>query len=115
LTARFARVERELGEREGRVADVLIHVKEGEQFQVGRIEFSGNDRTKDKVLRRELRLYEGGLMNVAAIRNSVLKVNQLGYFKLNEEDPVDIDTDTEKKKVNLTFTGAESDRHEPQR
>jgi outer membrane protein insertion porin family len=110
----FAHVEPELVEREGRVADVHIHVKEGEQFQVGRIEFSGNDRTKDKVLRRELRLYEGGLMNVAAIRNSVLKVNQLGYFKLNEEDPVDIDTDTEKKKVNLTFKGEESDRTELQ-
>ncbi|HEX4964670.1 MAG TPA: outer membrane protein assembly factor BamA [Thermoanaerobaculia bacterium] len=110
----FARVEPELVERPGRVADVVIHIKEGDQFQVGRIEFTGNDRTRDKVLRRELRLYEGGLMNVAAIRNSVLKVNQLGYFKLNEEDPVEIDTDTEKKKVNLNFKGAESDRTELQ-
>ncbi|HSS76428.1 MAG TPA: outer membrane protein assembly factor BamA, partial [Thermoanaerobaculia bacterium] len=110
----FARIDPELVERPGRVADVVIHIKEGDQFQVGRIEFSGNERTQDKVLRRELRLYEGGLMNVAAIRNSVLKVNQLGYFKLNEEDPVEIDTDTEKKKVNLTFKGAEADRTELQ-
>jgi outer membrane protein insertion porin family len=110
----FARVEPELVEREGRVADVVVHVREGEQFKVGRIEFQGNDRTKDKVLRRELRLYEGGLMNVTAIRNSVLKVNQLGYFKLNEEDPVEIDTDTESKKVNLVFKGEESDRTELQ-
>jgi outer membrane protein insertion porin family len=110
----FARVDPELVERAGRVADVVIHIKEGDQFQVGRIEFSGNERTQDKVLRRELRLYEGGLMNVTAIRNSVLKVNQLGYFKLNEEDPVEIDTDTEKKKVNLTFKGAEADRTELQ-
>ncbi|HEV7784058.1 MAG TPA: outer membrane protein assembly factor BamA [Thermoanaerobaculia bacterium] len=110
----FARVDPELVERPGRVADLVVHIKEGDQFQVGRIEFSGNERTQDKVLRRELRLYEGGLMNVAAIRNSVLKVNQLGYFKLNEEDPVEIDTDTEKKKVNLTFKGAEADRTELQ-
>jgi outer membrane protein insertion porin family len=110
----FARVDPELVERPGRVADVVIHIKEGDQFQVGRIEFSGNERTQDKVLRRELRLYEGGLMNVTAIRNSVLKVNQLGYFKLNEEDPVEIDTDTERKKVNLTFKGAEADRTELQ-
>lgn len=110
----FARVDPELVEKPGRVADVVIHIKEGDQFQVGRIEFSGNERTQDKVLRRELRLYEGGLMNVTAIRNSVLKVNQLGYFKLNEEDPVEIDTDTEKKKVNLTFKGAEADRTELQ-
>ncbi|HKI04769.1 MAG TPA: outer membrane protein assembly factor BamA [Thermoanaerobaculia bacterium] len=110
----FARIEPELVEREGRVADVVVHVQEGEQFKVGRIEFQGNDRTKDKVLRRELRLYEGGLMNVTAIRNSVTKVNQLGYFKLNEEDPVEIDTDTEKKKVNLVFKGDEADRTELQ-
>lgn len=110
----FARIDPELVERQGRVADVVIHVREGEQFQVGRIEFQGNDRTMDKVLRREIRLYEGGLMNVTAIRNSVLKVNQLGYFKLNEEDPVEIDTDTEKKKVNLVFKGDEADRTELQ-
>jgi len=110
----FARIDPELVEREGRVADVVVHVQEGDQFKVGRIEFQGNDRTKDKVLRRELRLYEGGLMNVTAIRNSVLKVNQLGYFKLNEEDPVEIDTDTEKKKVNLMFKGDEADRTELQ-
>lgn len=110
----FARVDPELVEREGRVADVVVHVREGDQFKVGRIEFQGNDRTKDKVLRRELRLYEGGLMNVTAIRNSVLKVNQLGYFKLNEEDPVEIDTDTENKKVNLAFKGEEADRTELQ-
>ena len=110
----FARVDPELVEREGRTADVVIHVNEGEQFKVGRIEFQGNARTKDKVLRRELRVYEGGLVNVTAIRNSVTKVNQLGYFKLNEENPVDIDTDTEKKKVNLLFKGEESDRTELQ-
>ena len=110
----FARIEPELVERDGRVADVVVRVQEGEQFKVGRIEFQGNDRTKDKVLRRELRLYEGGLMNVTAIRNSVTKVNQLGYFKLNEEDPVEIDTDTEKKKVNLVFKGDEADRTELQ-
>ncbi|HEY9421155.1 MAG TPA: outer membrane protein assembly factor BamA [Thermoanaerobaculia bacterium] len=110
----FARVAPELVEREGRVADVVVRVTEGEQFKVGRIEFAGNERTKDKVLRREMRLYEGGLMNVMAIRNSVLKVNQLGYFKLNEEDPVEIETDTEKKRVHLLFKGEESDRTELQ-
>jgi outer membrane protein insertion porin family len=110
----FARVNPELVEREGRVADVVVHVTEGEQFKVGRIEFEGNERTKDKVLRRELRLYEGGLVNITAVRNSILKVNQLGYFKLNEEDPVAFDTDVENKKVNFVFKGEEADRTELQ-
>jgi outer membrane protein insertion porin family len=110
----YAQVETELVEKPNRVADLIIHIAEGDQFKVGRIEFEGNSRTMDKVLRRELRLYEGGLVNIAAIRNSVLKVNQLGYFKLNEEDPVDINTNSEKKEVNLTFKGDESDRTELQ-
>ncbi|HWM89467.1 MAG TPA: outer membrane protein assembly factor BamA [Thermoanaerobaculia bacterium] len=110
----FARVEPELVEREDHLADLVVHVQEGEQFKVGRIEFEGNDSTNDKVLRRELRLYEGGLMSLTALRNSVLKVNQLGYFKLNDEDPVEIDTDTEKKEVNLLLKGDEADRTEVQ-
>jgi outer membrane protein insertion porin family len=110
----FARVEPELVERADRVADVVVHVSESDQFKVGRIEFEGNDRTMDKVLRREVRLSEGGLVNVGAIRNSVIKVNQLGYFKLNEEDPVEIDTDTEGKRVNLIFKGQEAERTELQ-
>jgi outer membrane protein insertion porin family len=110
----FARIEPELVERADRVADVVIHINESDQFKVGRIEFEGNDRTMDKVLRREIRLSEGGLVNVGAIRNSVIKVNQLGYFKLNEEDPVEIDTDTEGKKVNLVFKGQEAERTELQ-
>ncbi|MDP9120292.1 MAG: outer membrane protein assembly factor BamA, partial [Acidobacteriota bacterium] len=110
----FARIEPELVEKPGHVADVSVHINEGDQFKVGRIEFAGNDRTIDKVLRREVRLYEGGLVNIGAVRNSVFKVNQLGYFKLTEEDPVDIDTNSEKKQVSLVFKGKEASRTEVQ-
>ncbi len=110
----YANVEPELVEKEGKVADLVVHVQEGEQFKVGRIEFEGNDRTMDKVLRRELRLYEGGVVNVGAVRNSVLKIKQLGYFDLNEEDPVEIEPDVERKVVDLLFKGKEADRTELQ-
>src|SRR6185436_17499781 len=99
----YARVEPELVEKPGQVADVVVHINESEQFKVGRIEFQGNDRTMDKVLRRELRVFEQGVVSVGGIRNSVLKVNQLGYFKLNEEDPVEIEPDVETKQVDLVF------------
>ena len=110
----FARVEPELVEKPGNVADVILHVTEGDQFRVGRIEFEGNARTKDKVLRRELRVQEGGLMNIGGVRNSIFKVNQLGYFKLDEEEPVDFDPDTESKQVDLVFKGEEAERTELQ-
>ncbi len=110
----FARAEPELIERDGNIADLVIKITEGEQFKVGRVEFDGNDRTRDKVLRRELRLQEGDVVSIAGVKNSVTKVNQLGYFKLNEEDPVEIDYDAEDKEVNLVFKGKESERTELQ-
>jgi outer membrane protein insertion porin family len=110
----YARVDPELVEKPGQVADLVVHINESDQFKVGRIEFQGNDRTMDKVLRRELRVFEGGLVSVGGIRNSVLKVNQLGYFKLHEEDPVEIQPDVEKKEVGLVFKGEEADRTELQ-
>jgi outer membrane protein insertion porin family len=108
----YARAQPELKEREGQVADLVVRIQEGDQFTVRRIEFEGNVRTRDKVLRRELRVQEGYLMNTGALRSSVFKVNQLGYFQLNQEDPVNIDVDGEAKKVDLVFQGEEADRTE---
>jgi outer membrane protein insertion porin family len=100
---------------EGAVADVIVHVSEGEQYKVGRIEFHGNTRTHDKVLRRELRVQEGMLLNVAGIKNSVYKVEQLQYFKPDKNDPVEFaNVDSEKKTVDLVFKGDEADRTELQ-
>ena len=106
----FARVEPELVEKGNRVANVVVHVAEGDQYRVGRIEFEGNKRTMDKVLRRELRLQEGRVVSIGAIKNSITKVNQLGYFKLDQEDPVKIDYKSEDKRVDLTFKGEEAER-----
>ncbi len=106
----FAHVEPELVEKGNRVANILVHVSEGDQYRVGRIEFEGNKRTMDKVLRRELRVQEGRVVSIGGIKNSITKVNQLGYFKLDQEDPVKIDYRSEDKKVDLTFKGEESER-----
>ncbi|HXO20259.1 MAG TPA: outer membrane protein assembly factor BamA [Thermoanaerobaculia bacterium] len=106
----FARIEPELVERGNRVADVVVHVNEGDQYKVGRIEFEGNKLTLDKVLRREVRLEEGRLVSIGAVRNSITKINQLGYFRLDQEDPVKIDYNSQAKEVNLVFKGAEAAR-----
>ncbi len=111
----FATVSTELREREGHVADLLVKISEGDQYKVGRLEFAGNSRTRDKVLRREFRVQEGTLLNMGAVKNSLFKVNQLGYFKLNEDDPILFENfDSEKKTVDLKVVGQESDRTELQ-
>jgi outer membrane protein insertion porin family len=61
--------------------DVVIRVNEGPRYYVNRITFTGNTLTRDAVIRRELRLVEGGVFNTAALKDSVRRLNQLGYFK----------------------------------
>lgn len=111
----MADVRSELIEREGNVADLQLRIQEGDQFRVGRLEFAGNTRTRDKVLRREFRVQEGMLLNMGAVKNSLIKIGQLDYFKLDEDDPVSFENfDTEKKTVDLLVTGEEADRTELQ-
>jgi len=110
-----AQVAPEVIENEDRIADLIVHVDEGDQFRVGRIEFDGNSRTRDKVLRRELRIHEGLLLSLQRIQNSLLKIRQLGYFTVDEEEPVQIvNVDEEDKTIDLIIKGQESDRTELQ-
>lgn len=110
----FANVSVETVERDDYVADVVVHVDEGEQYRVGRIEFEGNRRTRDKVLRRELGIQEGYLLNQGALRNSLLRIRQLEFFEVDEDDPVAFDFDEEEKQVDLVLKGEEGDRTELQ-
>lgn len=109
----FARVTPELRERrDEQVADLIVHVDEGDQYKVGRIEFQGNTKTRDKVIRRNMGVQEGRLLNAGALRNSLLRIRQLEFFKVDEEDPVEFDFDNEAKEVNLDIKGEEGDRTE---
>ena len=68
---------------------------EGKQFFVNRITFIGNTTTHDTVIRREMRVCEGGVFNSEALKDSVRRLNQLGYFKPLEgkEGEMDVDAD----------------------
>ncbi len=61
--------------------DVTMRMQEGKQYFVNRITFVGNSTTRDNVIRREIRLFEGGVFNTEALKFSVKRLNQLGYFK----------------------------------
>jgi outer membrane protein insertion porin family len=63
------------------IVDVTIRMIEGKQFLVNRITFTGNTTTHDNVIRRELRIWEGGVFNSTALKESIRRLNQLGYFK----------------------------------
>jgi outer membrane protein assembly factor BamA len=71
-------------------ANVTLRLEEGKQYFVHRITFVGNTTTRDNVIRREIRLYEGGVFNTEALKMSVRRVNQLGYFKPLEQEAIDV-------------------------
>jgi outer membrane protein insertion porin family len=75
--------------------DVTMRLQEGKQYFVNRITFTGNTTTRDNVIRRELRLVEGGVFNTESLKYSVRRLNQLGYFKQLEGN----DTDTKIDKT----------------
>jgi outer membrane protein insertion porin family len=91
---------------EKKLADLEIDVDEGKQFYVRRIEFVGNTTTRDKVIRRELALEEGGVYNSRLWELSLLRLNQLSYFdQLKPDDPnvTDKKLDEKNGQVDLTL------------
>jgi outer membrane protein insertion porin family len=89
-----------------KLVNVEIDVDEGKQFYVRRIEFQGNTTTRDKVIRRELALEEGGIYNSRLWELSLLRLNQLSYFdQLKADDPNVTDKKLDEKNglVDLTL------------
>ncbi len=60
--------------------DLVFDVGEGPRIYVERIDIVGNQRTKDKVIRREYRLAEGDPFNAALVRRSRQRLQDLDYF-----------------------------------
>src|SRR6202044_292697 len=83
-----------------------IDVDEGKAFFVRRIEFQGNTTTRDKVIRREMVLEEGGVYNSRLWELSLQRLNQLSYFdQLKPDDPNVTDKRLDEKNglVDLTL------------
>jgi len=70
-----------------RIVDVNFEVQKGSKVYFERINVHGNSKTRDKVIRREMRVVEGELYSQSGIELSKRRINQLGFF-----DRVDIST-----------------------
>ncbi|HEX9150355.1 MAG TPA: outer membrane protein assembly factor BamA [Thermoanaerobaculia bacterium] len=92
--------------------DVEVKLYEGDKFYLGRLEVKGNTTTRDKVIRREFALDEGDVMNMEAVKKSLQKLQQLGYFKISEEPEFSVRP--EQKKVDLVIKGTEASKNEVQ-
>ncbi|MGI6300071.1 MAG: outer membrane protein assembly factor BamA [Verrucomicrobiota bacterium] len=76
-----ARVQIErVPEDDQKTISVIFHLTEGIQQFVREIRIAGNDRTKDKVIRREVLLNPGEVLNSVKVRTSQQRLRNLGYF-----------------------------------
>jgi outer membrane protein insertion porin family len=108
----YAFVEPEYVEKPNNVVDVHFKVYEGDQFHLGRLEFEGNTTTKDKVLRREMFVDEGQIMDMETFKSSLYKLGQLGYFKVTENPDFKVNPDS--KTVDITVKGVEEGKNDVQ-
>ena len=84
---------------EKRTIDVSYHINRGTKFLFGRINIAGNTKTRDKVLRRELRFSEGDLFSGSALKRSRERINNTQFF--SEADIQTIQNDDETIDVNV--------------
>jgi outer membrane protein insertion porin family len=78
----FATVEPQTAiDESNKTVDVLFQADRGKPVVVDRIEIEGNTKTRDKVIRREMRLQEQELFSARKLRKSREALQRLGFFQ----------------------------------
>jgi outer membrane protein insertion porin family len=67
---------------------ITYFVDPGQRVYVRRVSFYGNAKTRDEVLRREMRQMEGGWISTSQVERSKIRLQRLGFFEeVNVETP----------------------------
>ena len=100
--------------RENQTADITFYVDPSRRVYVRRIQITGNHRTKDEVVRRELRQPEAAWYDSGKLKLSKERLDRLGYFKevklntepvANSPDQVDVSIDVNEKPTGMVSLG----------
>jgi len=103
----FLNIQPETRPVPGDSLDLHFYVIEDEIAKVRRVTFSGNVKTHDDVVRRNLRNIPGQNYNRSAIMRSIRELSTLGYFVPENIRP-DLDADPENKTVDIIYSLDES-------
>jgi outer membrane protein insertion porin family len=76
-----------------KTASIVFHIKEGELIRIREIHITGNDKTRDNVIRRELRVNEQEVIDTVAMKRSFQRLNNLNFFETVEILPKQVDPD----------------------
>ena len=101
-------------DRDKHEADVTFYVDPSRRVYVRRIQIGGNTRTRDEVVRREMRQQEAAWYDAKDIKTSRDRVDRLGYFsEVNVKtdpvpgspDQVDVNVDVKEKPTGMINLG----------
>ncbi|MCE5194519.1 MAG: outer membrane protein assembly factor BamA [Nitrospiraceae bacterium] len=92
---------------------ITYKIEEGAVYNIGRIEISGNTKTIDKVIRREVRLDEGDKFNSKLLKRSYERITNLQYFETvdlvpkpkQEEKVLDVDIKVKERPTGSISVG----------
>jgi outer membrane protein insertion porin family len=93
-------------DEDNKTVSITFFVDPGKRVYVRRVNFSGNTRTRDDVIRRELRQQEGAWISTPNVERGKIRMQRLGYFKevnvetpavANSADQVDVEYTVEEK------------------
>jgi len=97
-----------------RKVNVIYNLSKGDKIYIGRVLIEGNTRTRDNVIRREMRLTDGDLFRGSDLRRSTERLQRLDYFEQVDIQPVptdddnvlDLVTQVEEKPTGMLSAGA---------
>jgi outer membrane protein insertion porin family len=99
---------------ENHTIDITFEMEKGDKVHIDRINITGNPKTRDKVVRRELRLDEGDLYGATALKRSKQNLMNTGYFeeanlvtaKGSAPDKLDLNVEVKEKPTGTFSVGA---------
>lgn len=76
-----------ISDAQGRTVDIVYTVDPDRRAYVRRVNITGNNRTRDEVIRREVRQYEAAWFNSDLVKLSRDRIDRLGYFESVTAEP----------------------------
>lgn len=100
-------------DEEKKTVRVVFRINEGDKYSVGKISISGNTKTRDKVIRREIKLDEGDTFDASSLKRTYERLKNLQFFETvdiqpkprHEEKIVDLDVDVKEKSTGSISVG----------
>jgi hypothetical protein len=82
---------------------LAVATAKGRPYHIGRIDFMGRQHYSDAVIRRNMLLAEGDLLDEKLLRQSLMRINQMGFYDPLTERDVHIQTDEDTGIANINI------------